>query len=76
MTYQELIQTIPTLSVSERLSLLEMLAQSLQAEMQSGEDGKESSLERVRGMLKPDGLIPSDLELKEAYIEHLIEKHH
>ena len=74
MTYQELVQTIQTLPLAERLSLLEVLAQSLQADIQT-ENVRTSSLARVRGMLKPDGPAPSDRELKEAYTDHLIEKY-
>ena len=74
MTYQELVRTIQILPLAERLSLLEVLAQSLQADMQV-EGGRPSSLDRVRGMLKTNGPAPSDQELEEDYTNYLIEKY-
>ena len=74
VTYQDIVKTIQELPLTERLSLLEMLAQSLQAEIRS-KLARQSSLARVRGMLKVDGPLPSDQDLEEEYIEYLIEKY-
>ena len=70
MPYQELVQTIQNLSLAERLSLLEVLAQSLQVDLQT-EKAHASSLARARGLLKPDGPLPTDQELKAVYAEFL-----
>lgn len=74
MTYQELVKTIQALPVAERLSLLEVLALSLQADIQ-GEEASDSSLAQVRGMLKPEGPPPTDEEVEEDYTNYLIEKY-
>lgn len=74
VTYQEIVKTIQELPLTERLSLLEMLAQSLQAEMR-GKLARRSSLARVRGMLRVDGPLPSDHDLEEEYTDYLIEKY-
>ena len=74
MTYQELAKTIQTLSISERLSLLEMLTQSLQADFKEGEQAG-SSILNLRGILKNDGPTLSDDEIRESYTNYLIEKY-
>ena len=74
MTYQELVKTIQTLPLTERLSLLEVLAASLQAEMKV-EKNRASSISSVLGMLKPNGPTPDDNELEDAYTDYLIEKY-
>lgn len=74
MTYQELVASVKKLPPEERLSLMEVLAQSLKVDMAlQGE--RPSSLSRVRGMLKGEGPPPSDDELKNDYTEYLIEKY-
>ena len=74
VTYQELAKTIQTLSISERLSLLEMLTQSLQADFKEGEQAG-SSILNLRGILKNDGPTLSDDEIRESYTNYLIEKY-
>lgn len=72
--YQELATTITQLSLAERLALLEVLAQSLREDMQTSPQ-RQSSLVRVRGMLKSDNPLPSKTELDTAYTDYLIEKY-
>lgn len=74
MTYQKLVTEIQRLSVSEQLALLEVLTRSLRNELQP-RAGSISSAKRVRGMLKPDGPLPSDDELKNDYTNYLIQKY-
>jgi hypothetical protein len=74
MTYQEIVRTIQTLPLTERLSLLEVLAQSLQVDIEV-KDTYESSLVRVRGIFKADGPAPTDQELEDNYTNYLIEKY-
>ena len=74
MTYQELVAEITRLPQEERLGLLEVLTQSLREEL-APPGGHGPSLHRVRGMLKPDGPLPTDEELSDAYTRHLIEKY-
>lgn len=74
VTYQELVTTITKLPVEQRLSLLEVLAQSLRADLPS-RTAQTSSLDRVRGILRPNGPPPSDQELADSYTDHLLEKY-
>jgi hypothetical protein len=75
MTYQEIVKKIQTLPIVERLSLLEILAHSLQTEMQgTNVQSRKSILAEVRGMLQVEPL-PSDEDLKEGYIDYLSEKY-
>lgn len=72
--YQDLVKTIQTLPLSERLSLLEVLTQSLKADMSTNR-GRNSSLARVRGILKTDGPLLSDEDIEDSYTDYLIEKY-
>ena len=54
MTYQELVAKITRLPHEERLGLLQVLAQSLREEL-APPPGPGPSVNRVRGMLKPEG---------------------
>lgn len=74
MTVQEVITEIRRLSFEDQLELLRLLNESLQSE-QKIKQSRSTTLNRVRGMLKPDGLLPDDEALREAYVEHLMEKY-
>ena len=74
MAIQGIIAEINKLPFEERLELLERLAHSLRDEWEPKPMMKASASE-VRGMLKPDGPLPTDEELKSAYTEHLLEKY-
>ena len=74
ITYQDIIIAVKQLPVEKRLTLMEELAHSLAGEWQTPRTG-ESSLHRVRGMLKPVGPIPSDRELRDSHTDYLIEKY-
>lgn len=74
MSLQEVIAQIPQLSVEERLKLIESLAQSLR-ESRTSHKHRGVPASQVRGMIKPEGEIPTDEELKEDYINHLTEKY-
>ena len=74
MTYQNLISEIKKLSLNERLLLLEVLTRSIRGELVPPKP-RSSSVNRVRGMIKPTGPLPSGDELKDAYTHYLIEKY-
>ena len=74
MTYQELVAEAERLSLDERLLLIERLARSIRQELSSPAH-RELSLRLVRGMLKPDGPMPTDEELKEDYTNDLMQKY-
>jgi hypothetical protein len=77
MTFTQILTELDTLSLEERLKLLEALTRSLQGELRPRlRARKGSSLKRVMGILRPtNGKIPSDSDLKDDYINHLVRKH-
>jgi hypothetical protein len=76
MTYHDVAVEIERLPLNEQLALLEVLTRSLRKTLTQS-DAKKSgkSLKLVRGMLKPDGPMPTDEELKEDYTNYLIRKY-
>jgi hypothetical protein len=66
MTYQELLTEIKDLPLDERLALPEALTHSLRDELRPAGHAR-SSASQVRGMLKPDGPLPTDAEITDAY---------
>lgn len=74
MTYQELVKSIQSMPLAERLSLLEVLTLSLQADF-PGKGVRTASLGDVRGMLKVEGSAPTDEEIENEYTDYLIEKY-
>jgi hypothetical protein len=90
MTYGEMTLELTKLPLKERLALIEMLTRSVREELISWSVTDQpvelqesaalrpkpgSSLSRVLGMLKPDGPMPTDDELKEDYIKYLTGKY-
>ena len=73
MTYQELVQAIKQLPIEQRLSLLTVLTSTLQAEQPS--TPITSSLTHIRGLLKPDGPLPTEADLTATYTDYLLEKY-
>ena len=74
MTQEELIKEIKQLPVKERIAVRDAISQSLQEETLP-RDARVSILDRLYGIAKPDGPMPSDEELKEDYIRYLTEKY-
>lgn len=88
MTFQEMVAEIRQLTIQERLSLIEALTRSVQAELDVDTPAmptleplrgvlnpEGSSLVRVRGMAKPDGPTPTDQEIRDMRDQYLIEKY-
>lgn len=76
MTYQEIASQIVRLPLDQRLQLLEMLTHSLRSDLAGlAEPSNGDAPKLTRGMLKPEGPMPTDEELDEAYVDHLIEKY-
>ena len=50
-------------------------AQDSESEEQSEREQKLSAVERLHGIIKPDGLPPTDEEVKEDYVKYLMEKY-
>ena len=74
MTHEELIKEIKQLPVEERIAVIDEISQSVQEETQSRQ-ARVSIVDKLYGIAKPDGPIPSDEELKEDYIRYLTEKY-
>lgn len=74
ITYQDIVVAVRQLPNEKRLTLMEELVHLMAAEGRPPRTG-ESSLARVRGMLKPDGPLPSERELRDKYTDYLIEKY-
>lgn len=73
MTYQEIAVQIRRLPLQERLDLLEVLARSLKDELEP--TSHTSSLERIRGIGKPDDVPPTDVQISDDYADYLQRKY-
>ncbi len=74
MTYEQVVVEVMRWPVEERLRLLEVIAVSVQAEhVDSVPRGVPAA--RLRGLLKPEGPMPTDEEMEEDYTRYLIEKY-
>jgi hypothetical protein len=76
MVYQDIVAEIEKLPLTKQLSLLETLTR-LVSRRTANPAAPDSSLERVRGLLKPapDQTIPTDIELTDDYTTYLLEKY-
>ena len=84
MTHEELIQEINQLPPDKRKALAEAILRSVQEERSGAGLGEQEEATRdermaafhfLRGILKTDGPLPTDEELKEDYINYLAEKY-
>ncbi len=82
MTVKEIVAQAAQLPAKERWLVVTELLRSLQAETATKvthetrpDADDEFSAARLRGILKPDGPIPTDREIKEDYVSYLIEKY-
>jgi hypothetical protein len=75
MTIQEIVAEIPSLTIEERLVLLEAITQSLRASMTPQRQVRESLVDRLYGAFKTDGPAPTDEDIDRMRYEALMEKH-
>jgi hypothetical protein len=91
VTQQQFIEEIKRLSIEERIALIEAISRSLREDLETTDGAAEilekeaagqseterrlSAVHRLRGIIKLDGRTPSDEELKDDYINYLIEKY-
>jgi hypothetical protein len=72
--YTEVVNKVQRMSQAEKLSLLRVLADSLNQE--APKTKRKHTLKALYGILRPkDGRIPTDEELKQDYINYLAEKY-
>jgi hypothetical protein len=76
MIYQEIVTEIEKLPLDKQLSLLETLARVI-SRRTSKLDPPKTSLEQVRGLLKPapGEPIPTDADLADDYTDYLLKKY-
>jgi hypothetical protein len=74
MTYREIVAEIERLPQAEQQALLLWLVKHARIETRrSHRSAPPAAL--VRGMLKPEGPLPTDKELHDDYVEYLIRKY-
>lgn len=78
MAYQEIVSEAKRLPLHEQLQLVEELLRGMRETARPTVRSKRRRIvpfKELRGALKPDGPLPTDAELKDAYTEHLLEKY-
>ena len=76
MTLQEILPELRRLSLDERLILLEALTRSVREDFSAPQKALDVvPFVTLRGALKPNGPMPTDEELKDDYVDYLIEKY-
>jgi hypothetical protein len=72
--YTEVVSKVKRMSQAEKLALLRVLADSLNQDAPKSK--RKQTLKSLYGALRPkDGHIPTDDELKQDYINYLVEKY-
>jgi hypothetical protein len=78
MVYREIVSEVKRLPLHEQLLLVEELLRDMRQTAQPPARSKRRRIvpfKQLRGALKPDGSLPTDAELRDAYTEHLLEKY-
>ena len=73
VSYPALIEEIKQLTVEEQLALREVLDRLIRS-APSSEMRTPGSVAKLRGILKPEGAVPTDEELSDAYTDYSIKK--
>lgn len=74
MALDTLVFEIKQLPLVTRLALVEIIAESVRQELAEGLDPTSGGA-FARGLLQSAGELPSDQELKDDYIDYLIQKY-
>jgi len=78
MAYREIVSEAKRLPLHEQLQLVEEILRGMRETARPAARPKRRRIvpfRQLRGALKPDGPLPIDAELKEAYTDHLVEKY-
>jgi hypothetical protein len=78
MAYREIVSEAKRLPLHEQLQLVEEILRGMRETAWSAARPKRRRIvpfRQLRGALKPDGPLPADAELKDAYTDHLLEKY-
>jgi hypothetical protein len=78
MVYREIVSEAKRLPLHEQLLLVEELLHDMRQTTKPPVRPKRRRIvpfKQLRGALRPEGPLPTDADLKEAYVEHLVEKY-
>ena len=78
MAYREIVSEAKRLPLGQQLQLVEELLRAMrQAATPSARPKRKRIIpfNQLRGALRPEGALPRDGELEDAYSEHLVEKY-
>lgn len=75
LKYEDLISELQHRPLDERLSLLQFLAQSIEEEVKPGRSRHGTPAEKLLGIAKPDGPLPTDEELEDMRFNDLLKKY-
>ena len=78
MAYREIVSEAKRLPLHEQLQLVEEILRGMRQTTRPPVRPKRRRVvpfSQLRGALKPEGPLPTDAELQEAYTEHLVEKY-
>ncbi|MBK9715369.1 MAG: hypothetical protein IPO81_29385 [Kouleothrix sp.] len=79
MVDQELVERVTRLPVPARLELIELLTHSLRQELAPEQmhttDDPVAIVNRLFGILRTDGTVPTDEEIREEYTDYLSRKY-
>lgn len=72
MMLDDLVLEIRQLPLTTRLALVELIAESVRQELATVEP---ATPQLMMGMLRSEGELPTDQDLKQAYIDYLDDKY-
>ncbi len=78
MGYREVLSAAKRLPAGEQLQLVEELLRGMRQSVAKPVRGKRRHVRpfsELRGALRPEGPMPTDQEVEDAYTRHLIEKY-
>jgi hypothetical protein len=78
MGYREIVSAAKRLPIDEQLQLVEELLRGMRQAAAKPIHRKRQEVKpmsQLRGALKPEGPLPTDNDLEDEYIRHLIEKY-
>lgn len=78
MIFRDIVSEAKRLPLNEQIQLVEELLRAMRQTATPPVRRKRKHIvpfKQLRGALKPGGLLPTDHELDDAYIDHLVEKY-
>ncbi len=78
MLYREVISEARRLPLRDQLRLVEELLRDMRLAEQPAPPSRRRRVRpfsEMRGALKPEGSLPSDADLRELYVDHLLDKY-